>query len=127
MVPAAGATHWLQRVDAAHEYRVHVVAGKVIKTSEKLGGAGWVRAKSNGWTFRSPTTTFEERAPVRLAARRAVRSLGLDFGAADVLVDRDGGCMLEVNTAPSVADPTSTTFDRYVEAITRLVNPPEEE
>lgn len=116
-----GATHWLKRVDAIHEYRVHVVAGKVIKTSEKLGGAGWVRAKANGWTFRSPTTTFEERAPVRLAARRAVRSLGLDFGAVDVLVDRDGGVYtLEVNTAPSVADPTSTTFDRYVEAITAI-------
>ena len=58
---------------------------------------------------------------MRLAARRAVRSLGLDFGAADVLVDRDGGVYtLEVNTAPSVADPTSTTFDRYVEAITAI-------
>ena len=59
--------------------------------------------------------------PIWLAARRAVRSLGLDFGAADVLVDRDGGgYTLEVNTAPSVADPTSTTFDRYVEAITAI-------
>jgi hypothetical protein len=124
-----GATHWLQCVEAAHEYRVHVVADRAIKTSEKLGGQGWVRSWDNGWRFKVPTTSFEERKPVRRAARRAVRSLGLDFGAVDVLVDADGKVyVLEVNTAPGIVGIIETsTFARYVEAITRLVNPPEEE
>jgi len=126
---AEGATHWLQCVEAAHEYRVHVVADRAIKTSEKLGGQGWVRSWDNGWRFKVPTTSFEERKPVRRAARRAVRSLGLDFGAVDVLVDADGKVyVLEVNTAPGIVGIIETsTFARYVEAITRLVNPPEEE
>lgn len=117
-----GATHWLAWVDAVHEYRVHVVGGKVIKTSEKLGGDGVIRSKANGWVFRTPTTSFEDRKPVRKAARAAVKALGLDFGAADVLVDAEGNVYVtEVNTAPSLTCPTSTTFDLYVEAITALV------
>ena len=88
-----------------------------------------MRSWDNGWRFKVPTTSFEERKPVRRAARRAVRSLGLDFGAVDVLVDADGKVyVLEVNTAPGIVGIIETsTFARYVEAITRLVNPPEEE
>lgn len=118
-----GATHWLEFVDVAKEFRVHVFDGKVIKTSEKIGGRGEIRTHRNGWTFRNPTVSFEERQPLRKQARRAVKALGLDFGAVDVGLTSDGiAYVFEVNTAPGLTSQTSSTIRHYVDAIERFVN-----
>lgn len=114
-----GATHWMPFIPhVEHEYRVHVFNGKVIKTSEKLGGTGFIRTHRHGWAFRNPILSFDERQPIRKAARKAVRSLTLDFGAVDLLQDHEGGIwILEVNTAPSLTSSTSSTLRAYLEAI----------
>ena len=56
----------------------------------------------NGWAFRLVQSESVPRNVVELAAS-AVDALGLDFGAADILIPKaGGGLVLEVNTAPGV-------------------------
>lgn len=122
------ATHWCDWIKADEEYRVHVVADKVIKISEKVnpdfepGGHDFaIRSHNRGWTFQVPTLPKGQRGPMRMAAKDAVRALGLDFGAVDVLRQSSTGevWVLEVNTAPALTDATSNTLDKYVRAFTR--------
>lgn len=109
----AGCRHFMQFIDAPHEFRVHVINNLVVKMSEKLGGNGVVRSFRHGWRFQSPTVGSEEREPARVAARAAVKSLGLDFGAVDVLFKDGRAWVLEVNTAPSLIDSTLDTYIRH--------------
>lgn len=118
-----GADHFMDFIEGVDkEYRVHVFDGKVIKSSEKTGGTGVIRTRSHGWRFINCSLEYENRKPVRVAARAAIKALGLDFGAADILVDASGKVYVtEVNTAPSITDPAASTFDRYVEHINAFV------
>jgi hypothetical protein len=113
-------THWCERVECDEEYRVHVINGRCIKISEKVGGIGWVRNHRNQWTFRVPVLPRDERGPLRDAARAAVKALGLDFGAVDVGRNSRTGEVwcFEVNTAPALTDSTSNTLAKYVRVIT---------
>lgn len=116
----SGCTHWLRWYEGVErEYRVHVIAGKVIKTSEKMGGSGSVRTHANGWRFASPELPVTSRRAVSSAAKAAVASLGLDIGAVDVIQVDGRPYVLEVNSAPSLTDTESTTFDKYVKWIKR--------
>lgn len=99
-----GATHWLQCVEAADEYRVHVVADRAIKTlreaSAARGGCGR-GTTAGGSRSRRPRSRSASRSDVRPA--RQCGRWALDFGAVDVLVDADGKVyVLEVNTAPGI-------------------------
>ena len=51
---------------------------------------------------------------VRAQSVAAVRSLGLDFGAVDVVERQNKAYVLEVNTAPGLV---GTTLEKYVDAI----------
>ena len=46
----------------------------------------------------------------------AVASLGMDFGAVDIIKDGGGFYVLEVNSAPGISD-NSNTLDAYVQAM----------
>lgn len=105
------------------EYRVHVMNGQVIDTTQKRqrrrsnGYDGptdrTVRSASNGWVF----CRSDVFCPTALqdAAIDAVRALGLDFGAVDCAVSVDGSlCIYEVNTAPGLE---GTTLLKYAEAL----------
>lgn len=105
-----GATHFTQFIDAPHEFRVHVVFDKVIRMAQKMGGEGQIRNHRFGWHFNVPT--IEEREPCRVVAKAAVKALGYDYGAVDVLFDGTHAWVLEVNMAPALDD---STLDRYVE------------
>ncbi len=94
---------------------MHIVAGKSIKLSEKIGGEGPCKNYGKGTRFYYPHD-FEPKEEVREAARSAVRALGLDFGAVDVLWKDGSCCVLEVNTAPCLTDATSDTLARYARA-----------
>lgn len=91
------ATHFMERINPAHEYRVHVFRGRSIRLSEKAfdrprDGATYTMIKATG-----------DPGPSRTAALKAVRALELDFGAVDVLALEDGTpYVLEVNTAPGL-------------------------
>ncbi|HET7630454.1 MAG TPA: hypothetical protein VFK03_03705 [Candidatus Saccharimonadales bacterium] len=110
-----GATHFLEYIEGAREFRVHVVNGKSIKISEKLGG-GVTRNFEAGARFYYPED-FHHKKTLRRVAKQAVEALGLDFGAVDVLWKDGNFFVLEVNTAPCLTNQNSDTLARYGRAI----------
>lgn len=92
------ATHFMEYVDAPHEYRVHIFKGKSIRISEKLQGEHGETSHGNYTTIK-PTGNVRH---VRKAAKQAVSALGLDFGAVDILANDDNCWVLEVNAAPGL-------------------------
>ena len=97
----APATHFMEFVDAPREYRVHVFRDKSIRISEKAHTAFHV------YTTVKPTHNVDH---IRRAAKQAVKALGLDFGAVDVLADNDNCWVLEVNTAPGLGGSTPRVY-----------------
>ena len=102
----------------AHEYRVHVIFGKVVDVSKKKRAHDeinhpLIRNHSNGWVYCREDVAIP--FPIILESVKAIAALGLDFGAVDVLYKRieNKAYVLEVNTAPGL---TGTTLDKYVEA-----------
>lgn len=93
----AAATHFMEFIDAPHEYRVHVFLDKSIRISEKLFNS----TDGNHKIY----TTIKPRGEVkhvREAAKAAVKAVGLDFGAVDVLATDEDCWVLEVNSAPHI-------------------------
>lgn len=119
------------------ELRVHVFNGKVIDyvakrrrrpkpdetgavPADSIKPNFWIRSHGNGWVF---CHNDDEGKPIKRnhnaeqVAVDAVKALGLNFGAVDVLVGGRGNAVVcEVNTAPGLED--STTIKAYVDAIT---------
>ena len=98
-----------------HEYRVHVVCGNVIDTQMKIRvpnkvPLSWkVRSHENGFIFaRNNIAVSAERDKL---ACDACSALGLDFGAVDIIEDKNG-CLyvLEVNTAPGLEGQTINSY-----------------
>ncbi len=99
------------------EVRIHVVGEKVIRVQGKyldfpeLAEINpFVRNYAHGYRFRTPDRELH-RSRSRQAID-AVRVLGLDFGAVDMLLfgnDRDA-MVLEVNTAPACSPLTATCY-----------------
>lgn len=97
------------------EYRVHVVANKVIDTQQKIKDPdqeikSWkVRSHANGFIFARNNIVQD---PSRdFIAKLAVKCLDLDFGAVDIIQDKNGKYfVLEVNTAPGLEGQTVTSY-----------------
>lgn len=99
------ADYFVEYIPTEREYRMHVVNGEVIHTHEKRLRSEedpqppYLRNHETGWIFASPR---EQTPPERLAID-AVGTLGLDFGAVDIIRGEDGEFyVLEVNSAPSL-------------------------
>lgn len=113
-----GATHFLEYIDNAREFRVHIVNGHSIKVSEKIFPSGVQATRRNrsfGATFQYPQG-FNHKKTLRRIAKEAVEALGLDFGAVDLLYKDSKFWVLEVNSAPCLTDRYSDTLERYVQA-----------
>jgi glutathione synthase/RimK-type ligase-like ATP-grasp enzyme len=116
---------YVQYIPKAREFRVHVAFDNVIKVSEKkydpTKGKKYnpiVWNHRNGFVFRRKVRNYDPE--FNYIACDAVRSLGLDFGAVDLLMGRDGfPYVLEVNTAPGTTSPT--TLNAYVQAIRPVI------
>jgi glutathione synthase/RimK-type ligase-like ATP-grasp enzyme len=123
-VPAAPL--YTQYFKGRDEFRVHVVRGEVIDvqqkkarhTDEGVEVNQTVRNLANGWVFCREGVVAPDI--VVDAAKGAVRTLGLDFGAVDIKCNRQGTrcAVLEVNTAPGLE---GTSLDLYKNAIRRMV------
>jgi D-alanine-D-alanine ligase-like ATP-grasp enzyme len=124
------------------EYRVHVGHGRVLLVSKKEAPAGqehlyeedvWNRAM-NGFYFRTIRQNQWRVSVVRLGIQ-AVMTLGLDFGAADILYGAEGGPVVcEVNTAPTMHSYSASKYAAYFDWIIEgggerehLPLPPEDE
>ena len=110
------------------EYRVHVFKDGVFHvqqkrrlTSEQLAERGidnrdrLIRNLDNGYIF---STNIDPLLPISSAHMcvKAVQSLGLDFGAVDLIVTEAGEVVvLEVNTAPGLEGSTLTRYKEVFE------------
>lgn len=103
------------------EYRVHVFKGQVIDVVEKRRRSGIadagaadadIRNLANGYVYCRDGVSLAANG--KRAAISAVATLGLDFGAVDIIYKDDRPYVLEVNTAPGLE---GTTLTSYVNAI----------
>lgn len=116
---------WVKYIKKKHEYRVHVMQGKVIHVQIKKLRTGAeseeprIRNTANGYVFccREGITANTQRDEL---AVKAVSTLGLDFGAVDLIYNQhmDKYFVLEVNTAPGLE---GTTLERYAKAFREVL------
>jgi glutathione synthase/RimK-type ligase-like ATP-grasp enzyme len=112
------------------EYRVHVFNDEVILYQKKSrpvddegnvitaeGADADVRNLASNWVYRVGNLKRLER--VEQLAVNAVRALGLDFGAVDIIMDEEGDVyVLEVNTAVGLRN--ESTLEAYVNAFNSI-------
>lgn len=112
---------YVKYIPKKEEYRVHVVEGIIIDARRKAlkqgvlkKAANWkVRNHANGFIFAKDG--FELPEQVKEQAILAVKEVGLNFGAVDIIwnVFREQAYVLEVNTAPGLE---GSTVDNYAKA-----------
>lgn len=122
----AGATHFLEYIEGAREFRVHVVNGQSIKISEKHKSYNPETGEFTEGSWSYPER-FRRKISLRTHAKKAVEVLGLDFGAVDILYKKidDEPCffVLEVNTAPCLTESNENdTLERYARAFKEVEN-----
>lgn len=113
-------------VRKSEEFRIHVMNGEAFFVQRKArkmdvpdDQVNWqVRNLDGGFIYANVDVEVDEVA--KQYAITAVRALGLDFGAVDVIKTKRGNFfVLEVNTACGLA---GTTLDKYAEAFQRHYN-----
>lgn len=130
--PLPAAPLYVKYIPKLEEYRVHVVGGEVVFIQQKkrkvtnveveqTKDQKLIRNHANGWVFCLTEPEDPNIVLLGVTAVAAVRALGLDFGAVDVIIGKDTGeaFVLEVNTAPGIESPTLT--EAYREAFQRLI------
>lgn len=114
---------YVKYIPKRSEYRIHVFRGKVIDVQEKRRKQGakeletyssQIRSHDRGWVFCRENINLPNG--IKDLAINAVVSLGLDFGAVDIIYNQkqDRCYVLEVNTAPGIEGKTVVS---YAEAI----------
>lgn len=102
--------YYSEFVDKVREFRVHCGHGKVLALMEKHnpnnGNHAWNRAQNDTEPFtriKQKETDEQNLRGIMVEALKAVKSLGLDMGGVDVMLDENGiSYVLEVNTAPTL-------------------------
>lgn len=125
-----------------HEFRVHVVNGKAIDLTEKKlkeefrenrENRSLVRSFDNGWVHAHDSLSLAattDLGTIKQLGVDAVRAVGLDFGAVDILaclsVPDSGGnrslskaVVCEVNSAPGIEN--EATKNAYVAAFNEII------
>lgn len=111
------------------EFRVHVFRGEVIDYIEKKKLVGerrpanfnkYISSINLGWVF--SRTGVMDLPEVRQLAIKAVATLGLDFGAVDIVFADGLPYVLEINTAPGLS---GITLVKYANALRRFMGQPE--
>ena len=118
-----GAVYFSQYYPKRNEYRIHIADGKCILMSIKCGNKNkriWNKRK-NGFKFRhmyrSEWLENEHLMDMVRTSKKAIKVLGLDFGAIDILADAGEGfppfVICEVNTAPALSPLALSKYVRY--------------
>ena len=97
--------HVMDYYPKVKEYRVHVASGKILYISDKMYEEGNLQANhavtQNSWRV----LKWDEYDPEMCSMSvKAVKALGLDFGAVDMMVGEISPkyCVCEINTAPTL-------------------------
>jgi glutathione synthase/RimK-type ligase-like ATP-grasp enzyme len=118
---------YVQYIKKQKEFRVHVAFGEVIDVQEKRKRRDLpeefqtnfqVRNHHTGWVYcREDVQPPQDAAEMAI---EAVRTLGLDFGAVDLIWNekRNETYVLEINTAPGLE---GTTVTKYSEAFVKAL------
>lgn len=110
---------FVRYIKKTDEYRVHVVNDNVIDVQRKMKRNGveadyQIRNHSNGWVF--GREGVQPPPEVIAEAKAAVSAFDLQFGAVDVIWNRNRGAyVLEVNTAPGIEGSTVQSYKRAFE------------
>jgi hypothetical protein len=116
-------------INKTAEFRVHVFRGEVIDYIEKKRMSAdrrpfnynkYVSSITCGWVFTH--TNVRDIPEVRQLAIKAVASLGLDFGAVDIVYADGIPYVLEVNTAPGLS---GVTLVKYANAFRHFMGMPD--
>lgn len=122
-----GSDYFSVKYDKKKEFRVHVAHGKVLVLQEKVPLQEEFRA-STIWNHAGGEFVFETvrwddyDIDVCKVAVIAVKELGLDFGAVDVLYNDEASykaVVCEVNTSPSLADYSLGRYKKYFKWLLR--------
>lgn len=101
-------SYFVEYIPTDREYRAHVFRGNIFRVNQKLlqEKEQWVphiRNVTNGYIFAKPREAMGNAAET--AVRKAVESIGLDFGAVDLVIGDNGNpYILEINTGPSLVE-----------------------
>ncbi len=113
-------SHWLKYQEIETEYRIHVFRDEILGVSKKISEGvedrisnKFARNHENGWRLSLCRTEWIDDGAKNIA-KQAVKSLGLDFGAVDIILSEGKYFVLEVNSAASL-EPESTIFGKYIE------------
>lgn len=114
---------YVEYIPKRAEYRIHVIGGEVVDCQRKIRNpdtepTNWrIRSHDNGFIFarESGQPTDESKQ----MAIETIKHFGLDFGAVDIIENRRGSFVLEVNTAPGLEGQTLTT---YTEKLKELIS-----
>lgn len=113
---------YVKYIKKIREYRIHVFQDAVIDIQEKkkkieAKADFMIRSHDNGWVFARGHFSegdyeYLEKGSAGTLAIDAVRALGLDFGAVDVVYNGhlDKYYALEVNTAPGIEGETMFSY-----------------
>lgn len=113
-------------IKKAREYRVHIFNRKMIYWQQKMVRKDFpdevnyqVRSHATGWIYATEAATPPSSSVVSLA-RHSVNTLGLTFGAVDVVWNsyKEMASVLEVNTAPGLS---GSTINKYRDAVLEML------
>lgn len=108
---------FVQYIKKAKEFRVHVAFGSVIDIQAKRKRTDFngetdyaIRNHHTGWVY--CRENIEEPNDLREQALKAILTLGLHFGAVDLIYNQhqNKSFVLEVNTAPGLAGSTVESY-----------------
>jgi hypothetical protein len=125
LLNGGGHDYWVERIETKREFRIHIFNGVSIRAGMKVPRDGfpnphpWVRSYDGGWRLSyGPASNEYVKQSVREAAKAAVSALGLDFGAVDVALRKDGVPVVwEVNKAPGLE---GGSLKKYAEKLIQL-------
>lgn len=120
---------YVQFVPKIAEIRAHVLGDKIYlsqkipkhKTYDKI-----IWNNSHGYTYldiTGSTLGWYKNFLVRYSAKRAIRALGYDFGAVDIIISEveylNRVFVLEVNSAPGLIDRRAKWYAEYFKSMTK--------
>lgn len=113
--PLVDAPLYTKYIFKVSEYRVHATRTAIIDTQKKISLPGvqpkqWkIRSHENGFIF--ARNNIADNAKRDKLAMQCIETLALDFGAVDIIEDKEGQLyVLEVNTAPGLEGQTITNY-----------------